>query len=206
MKFKLMNGKQFTALCAELGEAVTSLRGKVQVAAVTAVGYSIVHGDVGAANRLIDAVGSAKTIRRDSLVAFLEKFGALAWSKGEKKFLYFRREDVEFDDDYVALMEANPWFGVVKEPEIASTLEVDVEVDKFLKRLRKLASEPKVDVKDRQLIAAIEEAQARYNARKYLGDAAVNAVLTPDGSVMDPKHGEVIIPSLKDASQLAANQ
>lgn len=207
---KLMPMKQFTALCTEIGTSTVTLRGKVQMAAVIAIGYTLVHGDVGATNRLFDSVKDAKTIRRDSLVAFIEKFSPATFMTSEKKFVMDRErrdtkfKDVVYDAEYVKLMDTNPWFDAKKESPLVSSLEVDTELDKWLRRMKKLAATPGCQVQDLALLGEIEAIQGRYNATKTLGiSQATLARLQPE---IEADNAAIRKARAEAAAKLAAEQ
>lgn len=197
MKFKLIKTAQFNALCAEIGKATGTLRAQVQTAAVVAVGYSMMHRDTGAANRLIDSIAHHKTIRRDSLIAFLEKFGALRWDNASKTLAFRERTDeAVFDDEYVALMSENQWTEAKKEPEPKSMYDIEDAAAKFIKTMHKYADDSAIKVRNRGLLTVLERAY-----HKYVADQADEQFET----VVEKRKPDVVEPTIPVPTLIVAN-
>jgi hypothetical protein len=197
MKFKLMQAKAFNAFCAEIGQATGSLRANVQSAAVIAVGYSLLHRDTGAANRLIDSISAHKTIRKDSLVAFLEKFGAVKWDNADKTLHFRERTDgVEFSDEYVELMNANPWSDAKREAAPVSIYDVEAAFGKFLKSVHKYADDTAVMTRNRALLAVMERAY-----HKYIAEQADEQFET----VVEKRKPDVVEPTIPEPTLVVVN-
>ena len=140
-----------------IGKASARLTRDIQEAAVNAIGYSIIHGDITIGQRLYEAVGSA--VRRQSLVSFFEKHGQFCWSSSEKKFVFYKVEGIHFD--YDALMGL-PWEEAKKEA-IVSDLDVADMVTKLIKRIENGISKG-VEVKHKDLYSDLTHCLARYRA------------------------------------------
>ena len=175
----LMDKASIDKAIGKLGRTLVTVRKDIQALAITAIGYSLVHGDVTIGQRLLEAM--TKSVRKDSLVAFFEAHGAFAWSKTEKKLVHFKRKGVAFDADYVAMLEGQMWDEAKREPEVVSVYVVHAEFDKFLNRLGKLAKDPSLTLRNKELFEQLEQFSAKYHARKVLGEAADKAVMADDG-------------------------
>lgn len=151
----LMQSAELVKKIGAIGKASAKLVKDIQLAAVNAVGYSIVHGDVTIAQRLYDAVGTG--VRRQSLVAFFEKYGQLCWSSNEKKFVFYKVEGIEFDED--ALM-ATPWNDAKKEI-IVSEIDAADMVSKLIKRIESNI-EKRVSVKNSALLDDLKIMYSQY--------------------------------------------
>lgn len=151
----LMQSADLIKKIGSIGRATAKLTKDIQLAAVNAVGYSIVHGDVTIAQRLFDAVGT--TVRRQSLVSFFEKYGQLCYSTVEKKFVFFKVEGIEFNE---AKLMATPWQDAKKEA-LVSELDASDLVAKLIKRIES-SIEKKVTVKHSALLDDLKIMYAQY--------------------------------------------
>jgi hypothetical protein len=140
-----------------IGKASARLTRDIQEAAVNAIGYSIIHGDITIGQRLYDALGTA--MRRQSLVSFFEKHGQFCWSSSEKKFVFYKVEGIQFDYDGLMGM---PWDEAKKEA-IVSDLDVEDMVKRMIKRIEN-AIEKGVEVKHKDLYSDLTHTLARYHA------------------------------------------
>lgn len=169
MSNTLMSVAAFDGLLNKITKTGGVLNARIQIAAVTAVGYSIVHGDVRPANRLL--VAMPKGTRRDALVKWMEVHGHVAYMKGDKKFAHFKTA-AEFDE--AKLMKA-PWYGAKKEAEPTSVYDVSAEFDKFVERIEKsierLGSSGETEVQHADLVKALKAASGQYHAMLH-ADAA----------------------------------
>lgn len=159
---------------ATIGRAGIKLTKMIQDAAVQAIGYSLVHGDITIGQRLFEAC--PKGVRRNSLVAFLEKFGAFQWDAKNKRLAH-RKNSTEFTEAYEQDLMATPWDDAKPEPEIVSVFDVTKEFDKFIKRMEKLRQDANITLHHKALLDSLQEASSHYQARLVLGEAADNAVL-----------------------------
>src|SRR4051794_17219581 len=107
---KLLKQKELNVAIKAITESVTVTRQRVQEMAQQAVAYSIIHGDVSIGKMLMEAVGVNKAIRKDSLVAYLEKYGNFAWMKADKALKFFEAHKVgKIAPEHEALFLAAKW-------------------------------------------------------------------------------------------------
>ena len=184
-KFVQLNAEAITKQIAAIGRATVKLSGMIQAACIQVIGHAFTHGDVTVGTRLVEAVGSHD---RAAVAAFLEKYGPFAWSKQDKRFLHFPRKDVVFDEEYIASLPM--WESAKRPPEIKSVYDMDAESSKFLDRMSRLAKDPNITLKDKELLSVLVEARNKFVARKYLGEAADTPVL---------EHELVKLPAVKAA-------
>jgi hypothetical protein len=159
---------------ASIGRAGVKLTRMIQDAAVNAIGYSLVHGDITIGQRLFEAC--PKGVRRNSLVAYLEKFGAFQWD-AKSKSLRHRKTEIEFTEQYEQDLMNTAWDDAKPEPEIVSVYDVQKEFDKFIKRMEKLRQDAEITLHHKALLDSLQETSSQYNARLMLGEAADKAVL-----------------------------
>jgi hypothetical protein len=140
-----------------IGKASAKLTRDIQEAAVNAIGYSIIHGDITIGQRLYEALGSS--MRRQSLVSYFEKHGQFCWSANDKMFKFYKVEGIQFD--YESLMGL-PWDEAKKEA-IVSDLDVEDMVKRMIKRIEN-AIEKGVEVKHKDLYSDLTHTLARYHS------------------------------------------
>lgn len=173
----LMTQADLAKAIASIGKRSASLNKDIQSAAVSAIGYSVIHGDVTFGNRLLDALGT--WTRKDALVAFFEKHGNFAWMKQDKKLAYFKAIDHMSEQDFEVFAESLPqWDTAKRAPEIVSKYDVAAEFDKFLKRMEKLRQDSTIELRHKALLDTLEDATAKYHARLVLGTAADEAAVS----------------------------
>lgn len=130
----LLSATDFNKLCAAVMRAQRKTDKDLQKLAIAAIGYSIVHGDVQPANRLIDAMQGS--LRKDAMVAYLERHGNMAYMTGDKKFAHFADAGQVWDDDYAEeLADGMMWHEAKKAAEPKSIYDVDAAVEKVLKQI-----------------------------------------------------------------------
>lgn len=165
-KYTLLTAEAFAKLCDSVMKSQRKTDNDLQKLAVAAIGYSVVHGDVQPANRLFNAM--QRSLRRDSMVKFLEKNGQLAWITAEKKFQFFKVEGLAFDPD--TLMGLN-WYEAKKEAAIVSEFDLSAEFDKFMKRVSKMVEDKSVNVKDGAFFNYLTQASAEYHSAQHVAAA-----------------------------------
>jgi hypothetical protein len=144
--FEVMNEGQFAFGCKQVKLKGEELHALIQTLAVQAIYFSITigerQGDCQPANRLLESMHNST--RKDSLVAYLEKFGQLAWSKEKKGMVDFKREKViegeialEWNPDYADKVQASDWAEAKAAPAIKSMYDCDVEVRRLLGQMEK---------------------------------------------------------------------
>ena len=153
-----------------VGKTAGELQSAIQEVAVQAVGYSIEHGDIRFGQKLFDVLPNG--VRRQSLVAFLEKHGNFAWSKEEKCFKFFKGlgEPRTFDEQ--ALSAIN-WASATKET-IVSSYDLETIMTKAIKAMEKAFKEHEksgVTIENSEVYDYLVSARDSYNAQKYSADA-----------------------------------
>lgn len=137
-----------------IGVAGNKLNTRIQIAACNAIHYSIAHGDVGFGQRLVLALNNGQ--RKNSLVAFLEKFGKFQWNKEEKSLVYRKRDELKAEDATTLVETIDvPWFEVLKAPEVKSMYDFDDGFSRFLKQAKKMAENPDVVFKGGEHMSAM---------------------------------------------------
>ena len=111
---------------------------------------------------------SPNGVRRQSLVAFLEKHGNFAWSKDEKCFKFFKGlgEPRKFDE--TALLAIN-WASATKET-IVSSYDLETIMTKAIKAMEKAFKEHEksgVAIENSEVYDYLVGARDSYNAQKY---------------------------------------
>jgi len=96
----LKSAQELSKLITAIGRIGKKIDEQIQVAAIQAIGYSIIHGDIRFGQQLFDNMPSGA--RRQALVTYLEKFGQFVWMSTEKKFNFYKRDDIEFDEEFLA--------------------------------------------------------------------------------------------------------
>jgi len=185
--FKLMDTPTFNKLVGKIGKTQAALTADIQTAAIHAVAHSLLHGNVMPAQNLYGAMG--KSVRKDSLMAYLEKHGAIAWSKLEKKVLYFKRDNVVFDDDYVEMLQGDPWNTAIKQPETVSKYDIDAMFDAFLAKCRKIVKEsqanPSLKVVNADLLDTLSSAEAKWFDTKAVREAKADQTVIEAGEAVE---------------------
>jgi len=149
-----------------VGKTAGELQSAIQEVAVQAVGYSIEHSDIRFGQKLFDVLPNG--VRRQSLVAFLEKHGNFAYSKEDKCFKFFKGLGEARTFDETALM-AISWATATKET-IVSSYDLELIMTKAIKAMEKAFKEnEKSGVKLENTLAYDYLVAARdgYNAEKY---------------------------------------
>lgn len=157
-----------------VGKSAGELQSAIQEVAVQAVGYSIQHSDIRFGQKLFDVLPNG--VRRQSLVAFLEKHGNFAWSKEEKCFKFFKGLGEPRTFDEVALMEMN-WASASKET-IVSAYDLETIMTKAIKAMEKAFKEHEksgVKIENSEVYDYLVSARDSYNAHKYTEQAELKA-------------------------------
>jgi hypothetical protein len=203
---KLMEMTQLAKLIGTIGKQKVALDKLIQTAAAECVAQSIVHRNATPSMQLYDAVGN--TTRRDALVAYFEKFGNLAWSRADKRITFFDVEKnvkgaaaLAWTEEYAKMVSDTPWASLKKEPEVVSVYDVDVEFSKFFKRLERLAADPAVSMKNKDMLATVRAAYLHCAA-----DIAMKTTKVDDTVVAQGEEVERVLATREGATpeQLAA--
>lgn len=87
----IMSKDEAFKLCDTIAKQGLIQDSRIQRAAVTAIGYSVIHGDCTIAQRMIEVFPAGA--RLTSLVAFFEALGNLQWDKAQKTVVHIKDED-----------------------------------------------------------------------------------------------------------------
>lgn len=162
----LKSAQELSKLITSIGRIGKKIDEQIQVAAVNAVGYSIVHGDIRFGQQLLDNMPSGA--RRQSLVTYLEKYGKFAWMSTEKKLSFYKRDDIEFNEEFLM---ARKWYAA-KPETIVSEVDVQKSVDLMIKRIERAIEKGGINVKHAALLDEIKLASASYNSQ-FVEDVVV---------------------------------
>ena len=162
----MTNKQSFVPMAqAELNKEITSigktgnrLNVRIQHAALNAIFYSIQHGDIGFGQRLVMALNNGQ--RKNSLVAFLEKYGKFQWSK-ETRSLIFKKRDNLLVESIDTIEER--WFDTIKAPEPKSMYDFEEDVSKFIKRMEKAVTD-NATIKHIEVMDYIKAAIDQYHS------------------------------------------
>jgi hypothetical protein len=183
-----------TALKAITKSAINT-RDKIQEVASYAIAVSITSGNVAVANSLLEALGTTKSLRKDSLVAHFEKLGNFAWLKQEKKLGFFLNAkhgctDGVLTPEYESVIVGSKWDEAKREAEIVSEYDMEKQFRVFISRMDKIVSDPANTVENIDVLAAIRTVFNRIQAEKMLramdaeGNQAIKGMKV-DQSVLD---------------------
>lgn len=168
---------QITAAVKALVVAGKTLSRKVEQVLVMAVFDSIVNKSPVVANALINALRTS--MKRDGIIAFLEKFGQLHNKGGKTGFVHFNLGSaarLEWDADYVAQVqeEAMGWEGYKPEPKAAEAMDVMKAVQALIAKTEKDG----VELIDGDLVPYLKALLAQYAGKKAI--AAAGAAVKGD--------------------------
>jgi hypothetical protein len=153
-----------------IGRAAKKLTTDIQVTAVDCALHAVEHGDVTLADQLVDALG--KGLRRASLRAWFERNTCMYLPKGKDKFAFDSERAktlraIPAADLRESLM-ALPWEEAKPEEPVISVLDVEESFDKFMNRLMKQVNEASCEVKNAELLQALNKAAAKWHAERVL--------------------------------------
>lgn len=166
MKFQKITAEAFAKLCDAVMRRQKLTDDDLQKLAVNAIAYSIDHGDVQPANRLLGAM--QRSLRRDSMVKFLEVHGKLAYMKSDEKFAYFKDGRDTYDGDVLMSIK---WFEAKKERPIESVYDLQAAFDKFMASVAKKIESKGIDVKNAALFNYLTDAAASYSSETHMAAA-----------------------------------
>jgi hypothetical protein len=133
---QIMEVSKLAKLIGVIGRQKVRTDAMIQTAAVQCIAQSVEHRNSTPAAQLFDVLG--KSSRRDSLVAYFERFGNLMWSKVDSKVTFCdvsklpSRTLLAWTDEYAKSVEAVLWFNAKPEPKIKSTFDVEDAVEKLI--------------------------------------------------------------------------
>ena len=139
---------------------------RIQHAALNAIFYSIQHGDIGFGQRLVLALNNGQ--RKNTLVAFLEKYGKFQWSKEQKSLIFKKRDDLQVES--IDAIEER-WFDTIKAPEPKSMYDFEEDVTKFIKRMEKAVVDH-ATIKHIEVMDYIKAAIDQYHQDQIVHDEA----------------------------------
>jgi hypothetical protein len=148
-------------------------RNNIQAVATWAVVTSIENGDVSVGNLLLDALGATKMVRKDSLIAHLERYGNFAWIPKEKVLKFFLNKrtgctDGNLTPEYAALISSKSWDEAKRETTAVSEYDMEAQLRIFITRMEKHCIDPAIKVVNRDVLQAVSNEFARINAVKVL--------------------------------------
>ena len=127
----------------------------VQAAAFQCVAQSVLHRNILPGQDLLDSL--PKGSRRDSLVAYFEKFGNFAWMKQDRKLAFYEAVGAaEWTADYASVARAFMWTSGTKPAAIVSAYDLDDLTGKFLDKIGKLVDDSTKEVRHRDLYAKLK--------------------------------------------------
>jgi hypothetical protein len=165
-------------------KSAVQTRDKIQEVATWAIAVSITSGDISVGNALLDALGTTKSLRKDSLVAHFEKLGNFAWLKSDKKLGFFLNPKTGCTDgtltaEYEAIIVGAKWDEAKREAEVVSTYDMERQFRSFIGRMEKFALDPANTIENRDVLFAITNAFNKIVAEKTL------RTMTVDQTVLD---------------------
>lgn len=183
MATKIWESKILMQAIGIIGKSGKVLEAQVQAAAVQCIAQSILHRNATPAAELYTALPKGQ--RHDSLAAYFEKFGNLAYDKGEKKIVFFDCEKLadkklDWTDEYATQVGAFHWTNGTKKPEPKSAWDVAEELNKLIERMTKITSDSvKAEkVKHKDLLDEVIKVVSAYNFQEFREE--VKAELTEE--------------------------
>jgi hypothetical protein len=155
---QVMEMSKLSKLIGTIGRQRVRVETMIQTAAVQCIAQSIEHRNSTPAAQLYEVLG--KSNRRDSLVAYFERFGNLAWSKVEDKVVFFDvaslpgRTTLTWSDEYAKKVEGVQWFNAKPEPKVKSVFDVEDAVSKLIESCER-AIKKGIEVKNPELYDSV---------------------------------------------------
>lgn len=168
--FAVLEASAVSTLIASVKTSGARFDALVQRTATQCVAHSILHGNVNPANDLLNAL--PKGSRRDSMVAWFEKYGNMAWRKAEKRIDFFKVIDkAECTDAYLKEVSVSPWTSGTKPAAIVSTYDLEQEFGKVLDRMGKLVGDSSKTIEHADLYTKLKAAYTAYVVESYVAPA-----------------------------------
>lgn len=161
---KLMSAEEISKGIISVKTSGARFDALVQRMAVECVAQSIVHRNITLGNDLLNAL--PKGSRRDSLVAWFERFGHFAWMKTEKKLAFFDAGQ-EMTAAYFAEVRATSWTTGTKPAAIVSSYDLETEFGKVLDRLGKLVNDSSKTIEHKDLYAKLKATYTAYVVENF---------------------------------------
>jgi len=166
---KLLEMKELHVALKAITKSVVVTRQRVQDLAQQACAYSIIHGDTSIGKMLLEAIGVNKSLRKDSLIAYLEKYGNFAWKKTEKILVFRATFPVgTLATDHEALIVSKAWDEAKREPEIVSQYDMEALVRAFIGKMTKITGDSANTVANPEALAVVEQSFVRWSAENTL--------------------------------------
>jgi hypothetical protein len=183
---KLLEQKELHVALKAITKSVTVTRQRVQEIAQQACAYSIIHGDTSIGKMLLEAIAVNKALRKDSLIAYLEKFGNFAWVKAEKT-LKFRATFPAgaIASDHEALIVGTKWDEAKRETEATSKWDMEALVRAFITKMNKLASDAANTIENKEALALVEQTFVKWSAEKTLKSMVVDNAVVEAGEASE---------------------
>ncbi len=164
---QLMEAGKLAKLIGVIGRQKVRQENMIQTAAIQSIAQSIVHRNSTPAAQLYSILGGST--RRDSLLAYFERFGNLAWSKVDSKVNFFdvaavlKRDALEWTDDYASQVSAVLWYKAKPEPVVKSVFDVSDAVEKLIASCER-AIKKGTAIRDVELFDDVAAVFYRYRA------------------------------------------
>lgn len=157
-----MEANQIKKMIGTIGKGAAKLAAQVQLCAIECLIHAVNHGDITLAQHLIEALG--KGGRKATLFAWFELYGPFVVSQGK---LTYRKEPLEAlknegDAAIRARLKDVLWTEAKAEAKAVSVVDVNVEFDKFMKRIHKIATEGTIELKNKGMLEALESFSNHY--------------------------------------------
>lgn len=193
---ELIDKKEITTQLKSLVKAIKITTERVQTIAVQAIAYSILHKDATVANELFVVVNQTKSLRKDSLVKYLETMGHLAFDTKQKQFGFLVNERINnkkvgtITPEHEANILALRWDHAKAEPTIVSEWDMEAQFRAFIGRMQKIVIDPavkegKVTVKNADVLAVVSNAFNKLGAEKVLKTMTVDKDVIEQGEKVD---------------------
>lgn len=157
-----------------IGRASKKLTDQVQDTAVACAIHAVKHGDVTLADQLVDALG--KGLRRASLRAWFERQGPFKVQKGKDTFAFVSEKAKDLramsDDELTEVLNTLKWEEAKAEEPTVSVIDIEESFDRFINRLMKQVKEADVEVKNAELLEALNKAASKWHAERVLSQDA----------------------------------
>jgi len=181
---KQFDAKSLVVALSMIAKSAVATRDKIQEVAAWACATSIINGDVSVGNALFETMGSSKSLRKDSLAAYLEEYGNFAWRKETKKFDFFLNKKTGCADGTLtpegeARITGTHWYEAKKEADVVSEYDMEKQLRVFIAKCEKQALEPANTILNRDVLFAVTNAFNRIVAEKTL------RTMVTDNTVID---------------------
>ena len=167
----LIEVSQLMAAIGLIGRNSAKVQATIQYVAVQCIAQSIVHRNATPAKELVKNL--PRGLRVDSLVAYFERFGNLAYSKVDKEVKFFDvaeltgKPALEWTNAYSNEVKDFDWTKGTKPSTIVSKYDFEEDFGKFLTVWEKRASDSTKDIKHRDLLDKVRRDYNAYVASEH---------------------------------------